>query len=289
MTRFMQQAPFVVLEFETDVWDYPPHNHDHFEIILIKRGFGAHTINKIPSQYKAGDIFLIAPEDFHSFEVHEKTSFCYLKFTESLFRKDGNIQEKAKWMQRIESVLFNPNLVPGDTKYNDQDKERILHIADIILDEHHNPRNYSPEIIADAVSMILSIIARNICNLYCEKQVKAEANKGKVNEISTYIRHEVYDPEKMRIEMIAEHFNMSKNYISIFFKKHTGESLQQYILNYRMTLAENRVRLSDFTISEIAHQLGFTDESHLIKQFKKHYTISPGEYRKKIYLQTKSS
>jgi AraC-like DNA-binding protein len=183
-------------------------------------------------------------------------------------------------MQRIESVLFNPNLVPGDTKYNDQDKERILYIADIILDEHHNPRNYSPEIIADAVSMILSIIARNICNLYCEKQVKAEANKGKVNEILTYVRQEVYDPEKMRIEIIAEYFNMSKNYISIFFKKHTGESLQQYIINYRMRLAENRVRLSDFTISEIAHQLGFTDESHLIKQFKKHYTISPGEYRK---------
>lgn len=282
MTRFKQQAPFVVLEFETDLWDYPPHNHDHFEIILVKQGTGIHTINDIPFQYKPDDIFLIAPEDFHSFKVHEKTSFCYLKFTESLFRKDGNVQEKAKWMQRIESVLFNPNLVPGDTKYNDQDKQQILHIADIILDEHHNPRNYSAEIIADAVSMIISIIARNICKLYCEKQVKAEANKGKVNEILTYVRHEVYDPEKMRIEVIAEHFNMSKNYISIFFKKHTGESLQQYILNYRMRLAENRIRLSDFTISEISHQLGFTDESHLIRHFKKRFGTNPGQYRKKI-------
>jgi AraC-like DNA-binding protein len=112
--------------------------------------------------------------------------------------------------------------------------------------------------------------------------VKAEANKGKINEILTYVRHEVYDPKKMRIEVIAEHFNMSKNYISIFFKKHTGESLQQYILNYRMKLTENRVRLSDFTISEIAHQLGFTDESHLIRHFKKRFGANPGEYRKKI-------
>ncbi|PXY01822.1 hypothetical protein DF185_04010 [Marinifilum breve] len=282
MTRFKQHIPFVVLEFEGDIWDYPPHNHDHFEIILIKKGIGRHIINEVPFQYKADDIFLIAPNDFHYFEVDERTSFCYLKFTDLIFKKDGNIQEKAKWMQRIESVLFNPNLIPGDVRYNEDDKKRILHIAEIILDEHHNPRNYSTEIISDAVSMILSIIARNICNLYCEKQVKAEANKGKINEILTYIRHHVYDPEKTRIEVIAEQFHMSKNYISIFFKKHAGESLQQYILNYRMTLAENRIRLSDFTISEIAFQLGFTDESHLIRHFKKRYGVNPGEYRKTL-------
>lgn len=280
MTRLKQQAPFEVLEFESDKWNYPSHNHNHFEIILIKKGSGVHTINEVHFNYKADDVFLIAPEDFHSFEVHEETFFCYIKFTESLFRKDGNIEEKAKWMQRIESILFNPNLIPGDTKYDDKDKEKILNMINLIIDEHHNPRNYSYEIIADGVSMILSIIARNICNLYCDKQVKAEANKGKINEILTYIRREIYDSEKMRIKVIANHINISENYISIFFKKHTGESLQHYILNYRITLAENRIRLSDFTISEIAYQLGYTDESHLIKQFKKKFDINPGEYRK---------
>ncbi|MGB5990198.1 MAG: AraC family transcriptional regulator [Marinifilaceae bacterium] len=281
MVRFKQQEAFSVLEFESNKWDYPVHNHNHFEIILIKKGIGTHTINDIPFKYKADDIFLIAPDDYHSFEVQEKTSFCYFKFTESLFRKDGNIQEKAKWMQRIESVLFNPNLIPGDIKYTTHDKENILNISEIILGEHHNSKNYSTEIIADAISMILSLIARNICNLYCEKQVQAEACKGKINEILTYVRQEIYNPEKIRIDAISKHSNISKNYISIFFKKHTGESLQHYILNYRMTLAENRIRLSDFTISEIAHQLGFTDESHLIRHFKNKFGINPGEYRKR--------
>lgn len=280
MTRLKQQDPFVVLEFESDEWDYPAHNHNHFEIILIKKGLGKHTINKIPFNYKANDIFLIAPEDFHSFEVQEKTSFCYLKFTESLFRKDGDIQEKAKWIKRIESVLFSPNLIPGDINYKEKDKERIIYIMKLILDEYNKAGNYSNDIITDAVSMILNIIARNICNLYCDKQVQAEANKGRINDILTYIRREIYYPEKIRIDSIASHLNISKNYISIFFKNHTGDSLQHYILNYRMTLAENRVRLSDFTISEIAHQLGFTDESHLNKQFKKKFGVNPGEYRK---------
>lgn len=280
MIKFKQYIPFVVLEFEGDIWDYPSHSHDHFEVILIRNGSGKHIVNGIPFKYSGNDIFLIAPDDSHSFEVHEKTSFCYLKFTEFLFRKDGNIQEKAKWMQRIESILFNPNLVPGDVKYNDRDKERVFQITDMILDEHHNPHNYSIEIIIDAVSMILSIIARNICNLYCEKQIETEYDKGKVNEILTYVRQYIYDPEKMKISTIANHFNMSNNYISIFFKKHSGESLQQYILNYRMILAENRIRLSDFTISEIALQLGFADGSHLLKHFKKKFGVNPGEYRK---------
>lgn len=286
MPTFKQHIPFVITEFEADIWNYPPHNHDHFEIILIKKGVGRHIINNIPFQYQENDLFLISPNDTHYFTIEKRTSFCYLKFTELLFKKDGNIQEKAKWMQRIESILFNPNLAPGDIKYADKDKERIFDIVDMIIEEHHHPRNYSGEIIADAVNIILSIIARNICNLYCDKQIQMEANKKKINELLTYIRYHIYDPELMRMEVIAEHLNMSKNYISIFFKNHIGQSLQKYIQQYRTTLAENRIRLSDFTISEISHQLGFTDESHLIRHFKKKYGVTPGEYRKRFNKKT---
>lgn len=289
MIRFKQHIPFVVLELKKDIWDYPPHNHDHFEIILINSGSGKHVINNIPFQYKAKDLFLIAPEDVHYFEIAEKTSFCYLKFTDRLFKKDENIQDKSKWMHRIESILFNPNLLPGEISYDDQDRERIFQIAEIVLREHQQLHDYGEEIITDAISMILSIIARNTCRLYCGKKVVVEKNKSRVNEIISYIRHHIYEPEKVNIDTIATHFNMSKNYISIYFKKQTGESIQQYILDYRMTLVENRIKLSDYTISEIAYQFGYVDESHLIRHFKKRYGLNPGQYRKQYQLRMKNN
>jgi AraC-like DNA-binding protein/mannose-6-phosphate isomerase-like protein (cupin superfamily) len=284
MIRYKQYSPFVILEIDTDIWNHPIHNHNYFEIIVINKGNGTHVVNNIEFNYNAGDVFLLAPEDYHYFKIEKRTSFSYFKFTEHLFSKDGNIQDKAKWMQKIESILFNPNLIPGNINYYKGDRERILKLADMILHEHHNSNCYNEDIITDAMSIIISLIARNTCNSYFKNQITTPVNGNRINEILTYIRQHVYESDRMKMESLAERFGMSKNYISIFFKKHTGESLQQYIMKYRLKLVENRLHLSDFTISEIAYQLGFTDESHLIKHFKKHYGISPGESRKKNHL-----
>lgn len=286
MVRYRQYIPFVVSEFESDIWNHPPHNHNHFEIVLINKGKGMHSINNIKFNYKENDIFLLAPEDYHYFEVEKRTSFCYFKFTEHLFNKDGNIQDKNKWMQKVESILLRPNLIPGTIKYDQRDKEKIIQLADIIRYENGNPNCYNDEIIADSMGVIISLIARNICKSYSENQINKPVKSDRVNEILTYIRQNVYNNNLIKIDALAEHFNMSKNYISIFFKKHTGEPLQQCIMNYRIKLVENRLLRSDFTVTEIAYQLGFTDESHLIRLFKKHYGKSPGEFRKEHFQKT---
>jgi AraC-like DNA-binding protein len=65
-----------------------------------------------------------------------------------------------------------------------------------------------------------------------------------------------------------------------YFKKMTGESLQHYIMLYKMRLVENKLRFSNLSLSQIADELGFSDESHLSKQFKKYSGHSPNEFRK---------
>lgn len=279
MERFKQYIPFKVTKFTCDEFPYGEHTHNHFEIILIRDGKGKHIINKVPFEYKKDDIFLIAPDDSHYFEVEEATTFCYFKFTELLFKKDGNEREREKWMKKIESILFNPNLTPGDIKYTHQDKTRILCVAELIIEEYEQNINYSYEIITDAVSMILSIIARNINNLYDDNQIAGNNHRNVINDILGYIRENIYDNEKIKIESIASHFNISKNYLSVFFKKYMGESIRQHINNHKLALAENRIRLSDFTCAEIAFQLGYTDESHFNKAFKKKYGSTPKRYR----------
>lgn len=85
----------------------------------------------------------------------------------------------------------------------------------------------------------------------------------------------------LKSEQIAMHFNLSQTYVGEYFKKHTGESLQQYITNYKLQLVETRLRYSDLRINEIAFELGFTDESHLNRIFKKHKGTTPSDFRKR--------
>ena len=281
MKRFKQYLPLEILEINADKWEYPLHNHNYFEIIFIKSGSGTHTINDIIYEYSPNDIFLISPEQYHIFDIKEKTNFVYLKFTELLFGEEGNLFNKEKWMQKMEYILFNPNLTHNQIKYDTTDKSNLFNLVEIILKEHNNYDSYNDEITIDTLSLILNLIGRNIFNSYKVDVKSIKHENSRVNDILSYIRLNVYNSEKMKIEYLAEVFNMSKNYISIFFKKQTGESIQKYIINYRMKLAENRLLKTNSTISEISYELGFTDESHFNRQFKKYHNTTPGNFRVK--------
>jgi YesN/AraC family two-component response regulator len=93
---------------------------------------------------------------------------------------------------------------------------------------------------------------------------------------------DLHDPEKLRVDYLAAHFNMSANYVGEYFRKFAGERLQHYITHYKMKLAQHRLAYSILTVSQIADEPGFRDESHLSRQFKKHTDIGPAEYRKKF-------
>lgn len=98
--------------------------------------------------------------------------------------------------------------------------------------------------------------------------------------ILQYIQTNIYQPDKIKTKVISRHFGISANYLGRYFKKHLHETMQQYILNYKLKLVENRLLHSEMRISEIVTELGFTDESHLNKLFKKYKGYSPSSFRK---------
>ena len=74
-----------------------------------------------------------------------------------------------------------------------------------------------------------------------------------------YITQNIYQPARLSMARLAEEFNMAPAYISIFFKRHTGESLKQYITRHRIKLIEARLLYSSLNLGEIAHEFGYAD------------------------------
>ena len=114
------------------------------------------------------------------------------------------------------------------------------------------------------------------------------SNDDTTLKIIHYVQANIYKPELLKAEQIANAFQISVNYLSEYFKKHTGETLQTYITNYKLRLVEARLIHSDMRINEIAFELHFTDESHLNRIFKKYKGISPSSYRKQIMFDKKT-
>ncbi|WP_343657846.1 helix-turn-helix transcriptional regulator [Chryseobacterium sp.] len=102
--------------------------------------------------------------------------------------------------------------------------------------------------------------------------------KTKQNIINTFRIH-IFSPQKLQINIMAQRFNISPSYFGIYFKKNFGTSLRTYINAYRIELIENRLKSKDYTLKQIAAELGFTDESHLSHFHKRVKGFSPLYYR----------
>ena len=89
--------------------------------------------------------------------------------------------------------------------------------------------------------------------------------------------------ETVRMKDLAETTGLNASYLSTLFKKETGISVTQYILDKRTDTAKNMLKHSDYTAAEISSLLAFHSQSYFSKVFKEETGMTPGEYRSRNY------
>lgn len=88
--------------------------------------------------------------------------------------------------------------------------------------------------------------------------------------------------EKLSLKEIAEHFSMSESSLSHLFKSETGMNIKSYINEKRMKKALELLSNESYKIKDVASQIGMEDQLYFNRVFRKYYTISPSDYRKKL-------
>lgn len=79
----------------------------------------------------------------------------------------------------------------------------------------------------------------------------------------------------LTVQSVANSVFLERKYFSRIFKKHTGQTPQQYIQNVRLTQGLNLLMTTDLSVSNIAISVGYDDVSSFSKAFKRRYDRTP--------------
>ena len=116
----------------------------------------------------------------------------------------------------------------------------------------------------------------DFAKLVVEEREK-RANSRYTEQCKEYIRK--YYHQKICIPDIAEALGVSESHLSRIFKKETGESIQKYSMHMRIERAENLLKYSEASLTEISEYLCFSTQSHFGKVFKVYKNMTPKQYR----------
>ncbi len=83
----------------------------------------------------------------------------------------------------------------------------------------------------------------------------------------------------LSLVQIAGVINISPTYFASLFKRATGISPHQYVIQQRVERAKLLLSKTDLMIADIALQVGFSSQSHLTQQFKRLTSMTPKQIR----------
>lgn len=81
------------------------------------------------------------------------------------------------------------------------------------------------------------------------------------------------------VEDIAASCGLNRSYFGKIFHETTGKSPQAFLISYRMTKAAELLKLTELSIADIGNAVGYLNQLHFSRAFKKIYGIPPRQWR----------
>lgn len=113
--------------------------------------------------------------------------------------------------------------------------------------------------------------------LYTPTSIHTRSYTNITEEIITYINE--HFRENISLEDLASHAGLSQYHFIRIFKKETGFTPHEYIINTRIATAKYLLKNSRLSVKDICFTTGFSCESVFCSAFKRHQGMTPAQYR----------
>ena len=267
-------SPEVLSSYERGSFSW--HWHPEIELTFFLSGEMEYQVNDRVYHMQAGDGLFCNTNALHTGRMLEGRDCEYfsITFLPRLISGFEGSRIHTRFMEpvltsaRLSSVSFSPAVA-----WEKEALERFHNIYQLSL---HPTPTYELEIQRELSGFWQTLFLHETMELQpaAERVVReTERLRAMLDYLHSHYR------EKITLEDVAKHINISRSECCRFFRKHMKISLFDYLLNYRVEQSLSLLRDKDLSITQIAEQTGFGGSAYFAKIFKKEMGVSPSQYR----------
>ena len=256
--------------------DYPEHSHDFTELVVVYEGSGINIVEGFEYPLVAGDVFVLNPGQKHAYKDTKHLHLCNVLFDADIIglkSLDMTHLPGFHALFRLEPKLRKKNF---NSRLHLRDKE-LMKARAVIEDIEQELEQKRPGFRLISKSELLLLIGK-LSRWYDEVSREDSAKLMQIAKSIAHMEQTLYDP--LSVEALAKMANMSERAFYRVFQKATGVSPNQYLTNLRLSQACELLKHSEMSITDVAHECGFQDNSYMTRQFKKHLGHTPSQFRK---------
>jgi AraC-like DNA-binding protein len=237
---------------------FGPAVRNFYLIHYVYSGQGELHIENKTYKIHAGQFFLIYPKQTAYYKADDNDPWLYrwIEF-------DGSFSEKLMTVTGFsqENHVINDDNGVGNALKN---------IIDLGWSEFETMMSYFWSFIA--------VLTKG-------KLLKKDENTAEtyVSNAKNYIKSNIH--KRITVSEIAHFLNIDRSHLTRIFKNICGISTQQFIISQKMEMASQFLKKSSMTIKEIANSVGYDNQMEFSKLFKKHFNITPTQWREKDVFQ----
>ncbi len=253
------------------------HDHPLTELVLVMSGRCRHLLGNDSFPVQAGDVFVITPGMCHGYADTENLVIVNLMFDLDLLGVPRFDLDELPGYHAL--FTFEPRL-RRQKQFSARLRLSLARIAEIdtlaaaIEREVLHPTAGS---LFTAISYLMHIIVA-LSREYSLQECAESLDMLRLGGALTFVEGNYQRP--IAVEELARLAHMSERSLYRAFQTALGCSPLEYVLQLRLRRASELLRSSDDKLDEIAKRTGFADGGYLSRQFRKHYHLSPSEYRR---------
>ena len=244
---------------------YGPAARNHFLFHYVISGSGTLMADNkkketVTYHIRSGQGFLLFPGQISTYIADEKTpwEYTWLEF-------DGL---RVKEMLDIAGFSLNQPIYRATSKaFRESMMNEMLYIA--------NHSQETPFHLIGHLYIFLDALIRSVSTIQLNShgRLKDYYIREAINHIEQNF------PYDISIEDIARHCGINRSYFGKIFHESVGKTPQEFLINYRMMKATELLKMTELSIADIGNAVGYPNQLHFSRAFKKIYGISPKNWR----------